>query len=468
MTDTRGGPAIIAIGVVLVGVIGGLFISGHDQFVAALLTGTVVTLGSLVVVNRQQEDRQFVVRLWLLAVGLRILSALAIYQLGLRDRLAPDWETYDFFGSELTRYWQEGGLTGAAWITSDIARYRSGWGMYYFVGAIYYVIGRNPLALQLVCGVAGANACVLVYKISRMVYPVQRVARLSTILATFSPSLIMWCSQGLKEPLIVFLLAAVLFLTLRLTHKLSLADGLLLLVCMLCLYSLRHYVVYVVFLAVAASLVFAARKLSPARMMQGSAAVIVLGLVFAYYGAGEVASRSLDLSRIQAGRQWSARASESGYGGNVDITDTRQALAYLPIGTVFFLFAPFPWMIRNLNHLIALPEMILWWAAAPFLFRGFWHSFRRRLRPTLAICLFTAGLTTAYALYLTNFGTAHRMRVQIFSFFIIFVSIGWHQFYLSRVRRRVAKMRPGGYPVRLSPPIAAGRPIPNVRDRWSH
>jgi len=277
----------------------------------------------------------------------------------------------------------------------------------------------------------------------------------------------MWCSQGLKEPLIVFLLAVILFLTMRLAQRLTIGSGLLLLACMLSLYTLRHYVVFVVFLAVSASLIFAAQKLSPVRMMQGSVAVILLGLVFAYYGAGDVATRNLDLGRIQAGREWSAKVSESGYGGNVDITDTRQALIYLPMGTVFFLFAPFPWMIRNLNHVIALPEMIVWWAAAPFLFRGFLHSFRKRLRPTLAICLFTAGLTAAYALYLTNFGTAHRMRVQILSFFIIFVSIGWHQFHLSRVRRRVAKIGPA-YPVRLRPAISAGRPIQNVRDRWSH
>ncbi len=80
--------------------------------------------------------------------------------------------------------------------------------------------------------------------------------------------------------------------------------------------------------------------------------------------------------------------------------------------------------------------MIVWWAAAPFLFWGFWFSFRHRLRPSLAICLFTTGLTSAYALYLTNFGTAHRMRVQILGFFIIFVCIGWHQYQLKRQRKR--------------------------------
>ena len=68
--------------------------------------------------------------------------------------------------------------------------------------------------------------------------------------------------------------------------------------------------------------------------------------------------------------------------------------------------------------------MILWWLSAPFMLRGFWVAVRHRLKAALPLCIFTAGLTIAYALYLTNFGTAHRMRVQLLGFLIIFVGIG--------------------------------------------
>jgi hypothetical protein len=196
-------------------------------------------------------------------------------------------------------------------------------------------------------------------------------------------------------------------------------EPILLLLTLFGIYSLRHYVFYVVFLAVGASLIVASRKMSPQRILQGAVAVMLIGLFFAYYGAGDVAQKSFDLKLIQSGREWSATASGSGYGGDVNITDTRAALAYLPLGTAFFLFAPFPWMIRNINHLVILPEMILWWAAAPFLARGFWIALRYRLRSSLGILMFTVGLTFSYALYLTNFGTAHRMRVQVLGFFII-------------------------------------------------
>ena len=468
MQDSRSIVALVVLGTAVISVFLGLFIASNSDLVTAIMTGLIASLLSLIIVSLNKEDGSFVIRLWLAALALRFLVGFMIYGLGLGNRLGPDWETYDFFGNELTRYWQEGGETGAAWIVSDVARYRSGWGMYYFVAAIYYITGRNPLATQLICCVFGANTCVLIYRITRMIYPVQRVARLASILSAVSPSLVVWCSQGLKEPLIVFLLSACLFLTLRLTQRPTVIGSILLLLSMGGLYALRHYIFYVVFLGVAASLLFAARQFSPQRIIQGSVAVLVLGFVFAYYGAGDVASRSFDLDRLQAGRKWSGSVAESGYGGDVDITDTRQALVYLPLGTVFFLFAPFPWMIRNLNHLIALPEMIVWWAAAPFLFWGFWFSFWRRLRPSLAILLFTTGLTFAYALYLTNFGTAHRMRVQILGFFIIFVCIGWHQYKLKRERRRSSSPMLSRIPVRLAPAVAGQRQLHHVRDHWNH
>ena len=197
--------------------------------------------------------------MWLGALALRVLVGFTIDNFGLGNRLGPDWATYDFFGSELARYWKEGGVTGAAWIVSDVARYRSGWGMYYFVAAIYYITGRNALATQLICCVFGANTCVLIYRIARMVYPVQRVARLAAILATvvaFTHYLVLAGSQGATDSLPACRVPVSYLAVDATTHShreyfaVALLSG---------LYALRHYVFYVVFLGVAASLLFAAK-----------------------------------------------------------------------------------------------------------------------------------------------------------------------------------------------------------------
>jgi hypothetical protein len=453
---------VLLIALVGVGLVFGQIVAGSPDVTAALMTTGVISLLCLGVVAREKDDGQFLMRVWLIALGLRLAVALAVYTMDVRDNIAPDWRTYDFFGNELCRAWQGARDTGAEWLLGPMAKYRSGWGMYYYVAALYYVIGQNPLAIQLINCILGANACVLTYKIARLVYPGQRVARMSAVLVTVAPSMLIWTSQGIKESPIIFFLCLSLYLTLKLSRRITLGDCFLLLLSLLSIYALRHYVFFVVFLAAGGGLLFASKRFSPMHILQGGLAVTVIGLIFAYYGAGEVANRSFDLEKIQSGRVWSANVSGSGYGADVDITDTRAALVYLPLGTLFFLFAPFPWMVRSLNHILILPEMVVWWLSAPFLFKGLWLGVRQRLRETLTITLFTAGLTFAYALYLTNFGTSHRMRVQILGFFIIFVSIGWEARRVAKEQKR-ARLRSAqsrfGRPGRTPVPAMSAKQI---------
>lgn len=430
---------------IVAGVIFGQWVAARPNETIAIIIGLAAALASLFMIARASDDRQFVVRLWLLALGIRILVTSAIYFIGLRDNIAPDWRTYDHFGHLLTRYWLGDPEAHPGWIVRDVAQYRSGWGMYYYVAAIYYIVGRNAFLLQLLSSIFTASASVLIYRIARYVHPDLRVARLSGKLFAIAPSLIIWGSLGVKEPLILFCLSLSLYLTIRLSNRLRIVEAVLLALSLFSLYALRHYVSFVVLVAIGGALLLSSKRLSPARILQGSLLALALGFMFVFYGAGDVAQRSLDLERIQIGREWSARVSESGYGGDVDITDSRQAIIYLPLGTAYFLLAPFPWMVRNTNHLIILPEMIVWWLSAPLLLLGFWRALRHRLRESLAILLFTSGLTFAYGLYLTNFGTAHRMRVQVLGFLIIFVSIGWYEWRGARIdkRSRARVRRPG-------------------------
>jgi len=136
-----------------------------------------------------------------------------------------------------------------------------------------------------------------------------------------------------------------------------------------------------------------------------------------------VAQQTFDLKHIQAGRVWSAKVATSGFGGDVDITDPRAAIGFLPIGIMYVLFAPFPWMVTNLRQLITLPELIAWWALVPMMIRGYWFLMKHRLRESFAICVFIVGLIFAYALYQSNTGTAYRHRAQLYPFFFVFISV---------------------------------------------
>ncbi|HEX8184623.1 MAG TPA: hypothetical protein VF747_07720, partial [Blastocatellia bacterium] len=114
----------------------------------------------------------------------------------------------------------------------------------------------------------------------------------------------------------------------------------------------------------------------------------------------------------------------------------------LPIGVLYVLFAPFPWMINNLRQLITLPELIIWWALVPMMMRGYWHAIRHRLRESFVICVFILSLTLAYALYQSNAGTAYRHRAQLYVFFFIFIAIGLDLRRTARLKRQAQAYKP--------------------------
>jgi hypothetical protein len=400
----------------------------------AVLAGLVPAIVCTWTILRGENDLQFLLRLFFGALIVRWIVAYWIYSKNLQGFFGGDAGSYDFFGNALCDVWRGIGDGNAPWLLSQINFRRSGWGMPYYIASIYYIIGRNPFAIQLINAGLGAATCVVVYKIARNISKEPRVARVAAILTLASPSMILWSAQGLKDAPIVFCLCMCMYFALRLRDRLQFKQGLLLIIFFVCLYSLRHYAAYIVFIATGGTLLFAAKKFSPARVLQGGVLVIVIGLALSYFGAGDSAPNGLDLKRLQEARVWSASASNSGFGADVDITDPSAALGFLPVGVLYVLFAPFPWMISNLRQLITLPELIVWWAMIPLLVRGYWFSIRQRLRETFGICIFTIGLTLAYALFQSNVGTAYRHRAQLFGFFFIFISIGLE-------RRRAAKLK---------------------------
>jgi 4-amino-4-deoxy-L-arabinose transferase-like glycosyltransferase len=313
--------------------------------------------------------------------------------------------------------------------------------MLYYVAAVYYLVGQNPLAVQLANASIGALSVVVAYKVVMLLMNQPRIARTTAWLVALSPSMILWSAQAIKDAPIVFCLSLCALYTLKLREKFSLNNLALLLLFLFCLYSLRHYAFYILFIAIAGAFIMGAKNFSPTRIIQGGLLVLIIGVVFVYFGARDVVEKNFDLKRIQSGRVWSAKTANTGFGGDVDITDPRAAIGFLPIGVTYVLLAPFPWMITNERQLITLPELILWWLAFPLLLKGYWYAIRHRLKESFVLCMFTLGLTLVYALYQSNVGTAYRHRAQLYIFFFIFISIGWEMRRTRQLIKQAEKAR---------------------------
>ena len=334
-------------------------IVGSPDLGLAILVGLLPASACIWIIIKQKTDRVFLLKLFLVALVLRWAVAYLIYSKNMQSFFGADAVTYDSIGDTISRVWQGTLQLAPMYMENYMSTGKSGWGMYYLVAAIYYLIGQNPMAIQLINCALGAAACIAVYKVAMLVYPQQRVARTAAVLIAISPSMILWSSQLLKDAPIVLALSLCALYTLKLREKFSIKSLLILLALLFCLFTLRHYAFYIMFVAIAGSFLFTMKKFTPLQILQGGLVVVFISVALAYFGAGDVPQEAFDLKRIQMARSWGAKVANTGFGGDVNITDPEAAISFLPVGLLYVLFAPFPWMMTNLRQLITLPELIM-------------------------------------------------------------------------------------------------------------
>src|SRR5215208_5812348 len=84
---------------------GGVIWFRPGQGPGALLICAIVSLPTLIVLMRAGEDRTFLLRLFVLAVAVRIVLATIINIGGMEGFFGGDANTYDIFGKSLLQSW---------------------------------------------------------------------------------------------------------------------------------------------------------------------------------------------------------------------------------------------------------------------------------------------------------------------------------------------------------------------------
>ena len=416
---------ILLICLILAVCAGAIFLN-PSQAPGALTFCALACLPTLIILARTREEKTFLMRLFVVAVLVRIIIATVIFTAHLEEFFGGDANTYDIFGQSLVEAWH-GDAYHAGKFASYVQSGASAWGMIYLVGAVYKLIGPNMYAIQLINAGVGAATAVVVYYTSQMLFNNIRVSKVAALLVAFFPSLILWSSQALKDALIMLALALAILATLRLMEKITAVYVLILTGSLLALLSLRFYIFYMMAAAVAGSFIIGLKSMSAQSFVHRFVAVGVIGLAFTWFGVLRYAETQFDryanLQMLQTARMDQATAG-SGFGKDVDVGTAQGALTAIPLGLVYLLFAPFPWQFTSLRQSITLPEMIVWWFAFPLLVLGLWYSIKHRLRQVSPIIIFTTMLTLAYSLFQGNVGTAYRQRSQLLVFYFIFVAVG--------------------------------------------
>lgn len=404
-----------------------IFFSFPDGALSVLVV-LILSIPAVFLIRYYSEEKTFLTRVFLIALLARLGLGVIIHLLNLRGMFGPDALAYDAVGRSLAESWQGLPISDAEILSGVQSMSNPGWGMYHLVGFIYFVCGQSILAAQSFCAVFGALTAPMIYFCAEKIFRNQRVAKISALSIALFPSFIIWSAQLLKDGLIIFLLVLTITLVLEIQKKFSYGAILLLILSLFGIISLRFYIFYMVAIAVAGSFIIGINT-SLQSIVRNAIAIIVIGLALTYLGvirnAGSDVEEYGNLQRVQLSRQNLAESAASGFGENIDVSTPAGAIAAIPTGLAYLMFAPFPWEVEKLNQALVLPEVLVWWALFPLLLSGLWFTVRYRLRSSLAILIFVLMLTLAYSIFQGNVGAAYRQRTQIQVFLFMFIAAGW-------------------------------------------
>jgi dolichyl-phosphate-mannose-protein mannosyltransferase len=389
--------------------------------IVCLSIGAALTYG--LTARMAPGERAWVRRVVILALILRLAMA-TLFALVPETRIFhEDAEGYEAVGMHIADGWAGRGPP-YPFVTGLPNR-----GFFYISAAIYYVmLGVRP-AVSYVDAIFGSLTVLFVYRLSRRFFhPI--VARLAANLTAFTPSMVLWSSVALKDPLMALLVLLTLDASVELKRRFSVRALLGVVLPIIAMQPIRFYMIYFLFFAVAGSLMIerGGKLLTglPKQLLFGAAVVGLLALV-GLSGAAQQNTELMTLQSLSTFRYGMATTANSGFDANVDVSTPARALTYLPVGIASLLLAPFPWQFGSMRAAFAAPEMIVWWSLFPSLISGIIFAVRRQFSRVAPLIIFAMTMTAAYGLMQGNVGSGFRQRAQIFVVLFIFTSLGWYR-----------------------------------------
>lgn len=407
-----------------------------SHFPVAILgtLGLLVTLG-LGKLQPEREIAQFLLSVMLLAAGVRFFLFALVHQTVGPYVFAPDQLSFELLGQGLVNTWQ-----GIRPLPSQLeGSLQVG---YPIINALSILTFGPARAAVPILNIFLASWCAIpVYHTLRHILPGNPgVARTAVWLTLFFPSMLLWSILNIREAPSIFLIMLTVFLVVRFQNRGKFFDLLWALAPLALLTLFREYLTVLVGVSVAAG-IFMGRSRRPLRsLLFGVAFMGVVTIGLQSLGVGGSLVQEPTLERVEYLRQDLAFGAGSAYGQNFDVSSPAGALAFLPVGVVYFMLAPFPWAISSSLQSFTLPETLLWYTLLPFGLWGFFLALRHDARGYTVPAAVLLVMTVAYSLVEGNVGTAYRHRAQILPLVFIFCAVGVRDAWGAWKMRREARL----------------------------
>jgi hypothetical protein len=326
------------------------------------------------------------------------------------------------------------------------------------IGVLYALTDRSALMIIGINVVLGALVVLMAGRIAQQLWG-ERPARAAAWATAFFPTLMLLSAVGLREVAVTapFTGAVLLLVRWQGTQRVgTLAAALLLLLLSSGFHSVVVFTfVGVMFLMVQHALAAAARgrgrALARVSVALALAVMVGIGVAQSGWGLDKFGSvEGINEERL-AEAQETVAGSRSSYLTNLRIDGPVDALVQLPLRLVFFVLAPFPWMIRTPTDLFGLVDSSLYLVLVVLGVRALRRgSPGRAVRPLVVM----VGIVLAvFATGVSNYGTAIRHRAKVAPLLIALAAGGTG----AALRERRRLLEGAAAPAE---PVPAGEPVP--------
>ena len=387
-----------------------------------------------------KELRKVLIIAFLLRASLALIH---VFVVPLPDSQA-DAVTFERVGWELAQGWAAGApfefITGA---------YLYSW----FIGIVYFVIDRSPLLIQALNVFLGTLIIYISASVSRELFD-SRTSTFVAWIACLFPALLLYSAITMREVAVVFTFALGILFFVQWLKK----DQFHFLVkSMLFILVSGLFHTGMLFL-LAVLLVFWCNRMLGAflRLRMGSftikilASLIIISLVAFPLVTGAGMEKIGDLSRLidpeYLGDRHEIQARDrAAYLTNLNISSYADLIYAVPLKTIYFLFAPFPWNVKAPIDFIGMADGLFYLCLVLSALYGFKEIRRQHGKFVfwgLAVLLL-AGIVV-FAMGTGNYGTALRHRTK-FAFLLIVIAgpVVQKLWYLTFGRIRIRKTYTG-------------------------
>jgi 4-amino-4-deoxy-L-arabinose transferase-like glycosyltransferase len=393
------------------------------DIIIPLVTFSLIGWAVVILMGRwiPATDRQWMLGLLALALGLRLLSATLFGTFSGLRIFHEDAHGYESIGLALASGWMGDGPPYVTNLRDP--------GFIYLIGALNYVFGRYRVVASYFNCLLGTFIVFLVYQLTTRFFH-SMVARRAALLVALMPSMILWSSVALKDVMVTACIIISLSSCVSLKERVTIQAFLGTVLPLVLIQLTRFYITYFVAFSVVLALVLD-RGIGMLTGIYKQAFIVAAAVgLFALLGLSDRTGQDAEYFNLETAssyRRGMATTARSGFAQDADVSTPTKAAAFLPIGMANMLFAPFPWQMTSLRALIAAPETILWWCLFPATLRGLIFAIRRRFAQVSPLVIFAATLTPAYSLIHGNVGSAFRQRAQILVFLFIFSAVGMYR-----------------------------------------